>query len=70
MVRLQSETVAGIEVRSAQSAVVTLLTMINGKLMEFGVPVYTAGGGIVISGLPTQLQAPPKASLPQSPGAQ
>ncbi|HEX3957883.1 MAG TPA: conjugal transfer protein [Trebonia sp.] len=64
--QLQSETVAGIEVRSAQSAVVTLLTMINDKLMEFGVPVYAAGGGIVISGLPALLPAPLMASPPQS----
>jgi hypothetical protein len=64
--QLQSEAVAGIEVRSAQSAVVTLLTMINGKLMEFGVPVYAAGGGIVISGLPALMPPPLMASLPQS----
>ena len=68
--QLESESVAGIAVRSPQSAVITLLTMINGKLMEFGVPVYTAGGGIVISGLPALLQAPPMASLPQTPRAQ
>jgi hypothetical protein len=68
--QLESESVAGIAVRSPQSAVITLLTMINGKLMEFGVPVYTAGGGIVISGLPALLQAPPMASLPQSPRTQ
>ena len=45
--QLQSEDVAGIDVRGAQSAVVTLLTTINGRLMEFGVPVYAAGGGIM-----------------------
>ncbi|MCW2933018.1 MAG: hypothetical protein JWM19_3980 [Actinomycetia bacterium] len=68
--QLESETVAGIAVRTPQSAVVTLLTMINGKLMEFGVPVYAAGGGIVISGLPALLPAPSMASLPQSRPAQ
>ena len=66
--QLESEYVAGIAVRSQQSAVITLLTMINGKLMEFGVPVYTASGGIVISGLPALLPAPPMASLPQARG--
>jgi hypothetical protein len=68
--QLDSESVAGIAVRSPQTAVITLLTMINGKLMEFGVPVYAAGGGIVISGLPALLPAPPMAILPQSPAAQ
>jgi len=62
--QLQSETVAGIDVRTAQSAVVTLLTTINGRLMEFGVPVYAAGGGIVISGLPALLSAPLMVNLP------
>jgi hypothetical protein len=68
--QLESEAVAGIAVSSgSQSAVVTLLTMINGKLMEFGVPVYAAGGGIVISGLPALLPAPLMAGLPHSPQA-
>jgi len=63
--QLQSESVAGIDVRTAQSAVVSLLTTINGRLMEFGVPVYAAGGGIVISGLPGLLSAPLMVGLPQ-----
>jgi Conjugative transposon protein TcpC len=69
--QLESETVAGIDVNgSQQSAVVTLLTMINGRLMEFGVPVYAPGGGIVISGLPALLPAPAMAGLPQRQQAQ
>jgi hypothetical protein len=66
--QLESETVAGINVSgNQQSAVVTLLTMINGRLMEFGVPVYApgSGSGIVISGLPALLPAPTMAGLPQ-----
>jgi hypothetical protein len=63
---LESEDVAGIDVRSPNSAVVTLLTMLNGQLMEFGVPVYTAGGGIEISGLPALLPAPPMVEPPAS----
>jgi hypothetical protein len=63
---LQSEDVAGIDVRSPNSAVVTLLTMLNGRLMEFGVPVYTAGGGIEIFGLPALLSTPPMVQLPAS----
>ena len=69
-VQLQSEDIAGIDVRNSQSAVVTLLAMINGRMMEFGVPVYAAGGGIVISGLPALLPAPLMVGLPQSPLAQ
>jgi hypothetical protein len=68
--QLESETVAGIDVRTSQTAVVTLLATVNNRLMEFGVPVYAAGGGIVISGLPALLSAPLMAGLPQSQQAQ
>jgi hypothetical protein len=63
---LQSEDIAGIDVSTQQSAVVTLLATVNNRLMEFGVPVFAGGGGIVISGLPALLPAPPLAVPPQS----
>lgn len=63
---LQSESVAGIDVRSPNSAVVTVLAMLNDRLMEFGVPVYAAGGGMEISGLPALLPTPPMVQLPAS----
>jgi Conjugative transposon protein TcpC len=63
---LQSEDLAGIDVRSPNSAVVTLLAMLNGRLMEFGVPVYAAGGGMEVSGLPALLATPPMVQLPAS----
>jgi hypothetical protein len=59
------ESVAGIEVRSANSAVVTLLATVNDRLMEFGVPIYYAGGGIVVSGLPSLLPVPLMVEPPQ-----
>ncbi|HTU75460.1 MAG TPA: conjugal transfer protein [Trebonia sp.] len=65
-ITLQSEDVAGIDVRGPQSAVVTLLVTVNNRLMEFGVPVFSGSGGIVISGLPALLPAPPLAIPPQS----
>jgi hypothetical protein len=68
--QLQSESIAGIDVRSPQSAVVTLLVTENDRLMEFGVPVFAASGGIVISGLPALLPAPPLVNLPQPQQAQ
>ncbi len=68
--QLASESVAGIDVATQQTAVVNLLAVINGRLMEFGVPVYAAGGGIVISGLPALLAVPPMVNLPQSQRAQ
>ncbi len=58
---LQSEQVAGIDVRSAQTAVVTLLAMVNGRMTELGVPLFASGGGIVVSGEPALLAAPPAA---------
>jgi hypothetical protein len=61
ILRLQSAQVAGIDVRDANQAVVTLLATVNGQMMELGVPVYAAGGGIVVSGQPAWLPAPPVA---------
>jgi hypothetical protein len=63
---VQSVEVAGIDVRSAKSAVVTLLASVNGNMMELGVPVYSSGGALVVSGEPAVLPAPPSATLPQS----
>jgi hypothetical protein len=59
--RLQSAQVAGIDVRDANHAVVTLLATVNGQMMELGVPVYAAGAGIVVSAQPAWLPAPPVA---------
>jgi hypothetical protein len=63
---LQSEDIAGIDVHNQQSAVVTLLVMVNNRMMEFGVPVFSGSGGIVISGLPALLPVPPLAVPPQT----
>jgi hypothetical protein len=61
---LQSDQVAGIQVTDAQHAVVTLLARVNNHLMELGVPLYTVGGGLVVSGEPAWLAAPAKAVPP------
>lgn len=62
--RLQSEQVAGIQVRDSRNALVQLLVMVNGKLMEFSVPVYAAQGGMVVSGEPALLPPPNRVGLP------
>jgi len=62
--RLQSEQVAGVQVQDAQHAIVTLLARVNGKLMELGVPVYAAAGGMAISGEPAWLAAPKTVTPP------
>jgi conjugative transposon protein TcpC len=67
--RLDSEQVAGIDVRGPQNAVVTLLAMVNGRLMELGVPIYSSGGGIVVSGLPARLPVPSTIQPPDTQGA-
>jgi hypothetical protein len=61
---LQSEQVAGIDVRGATTAIVTLLVKVNGDEMELGVPVYYSGGALAISGEPAWLPAPATAQLP------
>jgi hypothetical protein len=60
----ESVQVAGIDVRSAETAVVTLLGTVNGRLMELGVPLYASDGGLVVSGEPAWLPAPRGAALP------
>jgi len=62
---LQSEQVAGIAVQDPQHAVVTLLAMVNGQLMELGVPVIASGGGVVVAGEPAWLPAPQQISPPE-----
>ena len=66
--RLVSEQVAGISVHDANHAVVTLLANVNGQLMELGVPVYTARGGMTVPGEPAWLAAPAAASAPAPAG--
>jgi hypothetical protein len=61
---LQSEQVAGIEVQDPQHAAVTLLASVNGQLMELGVPIAASGRGVVVSGEPAWLPAPPQISPP------
>jgi Conjugative transposon protein TcpC len=63
---LQSEQVAGIAVQDPQHAVVTLLAMVNGQLMELGVPVIASQGDVVVSGEPAWLPAPQPISPPLS----
>lgn len=55
---LQSEQVAGIAVQDRQHAVVTLLALVNGELMELGVPIAASGQDVVVSGEPAWLPAP------------
>lgn len=65
---LDSAQAAGVQVRDSQHAVVLVLAEVNGKLMELGVPVYAAGGGLVVTGQPAWLPAPAKAA-PAAPAA-
>jgi hypothetical protein len=60
----ESVQVAGVDVRSAETAVVTLLATVNGRLMELGVPLYASDGGLVVSGEPAWLPPPRGAALP------
>lgn len=74
--RLQSEQVAGIAVQDPRHAVVDVLAMVSGQLMELGVPIYATGDAVVVSGQPAWLSAPsvisppPSAAVSQDPVAQ
>ena len=59
---LQSLQVAGIRVQDPQHAVVTLLALLNGQLMQLGVPVAATGSGLVVTGEPAWLPGPPRIS--------
>jgi len=61
---LQALQVAGITVQDPRHAVVTLLVLVNGQLMRLGVPVAASGSGLVVSGEPAWLSAPPQISPP------
>jgi hypothetical protein len=66
-VQLQSEQVAAIAVHDSQHAIVTLLARANGQLMELGVPVYSANGGLSISAEPSLLPPPAHVVSPETP---
>jgi hypothetical protein len=61
---LQAEQVAGITVQDPRHAVVMLLALVNGQLMQLGVPIAASGPGVVVSGEPAWLSAPPQISPP------
>jgi Conjugative transposon protein TcpC len=62
--QLQSEQVVSTDVHSASYAVVTLLAQVNDKLIELGVPIYSAAGGLSVAGEPALIQGPAGASPP------
>jgi hypothetical protein len=65
--QLLDEQIAGITVRSAHSAVVTLLARLDsGSLIELGVPVYASGGSMAVSGDPALMPGPVTAVVPGS----
>jgi hypothetical protein len=67
--QLQSEQVASISVKSAHYAVVTLLAQVSSGLIELGVPIYVAQGGLVVSAEPALLPGPERATPPSSSSA-
>jgi len=64
---LQFEQVAGVIVSDPHHAVVRLLARIDGRLIELGVPIYSADGGLVVSGQPALLPPPARVVPPPPP---
>jgi hypothetical protein len=64
---LQSLQVAGIKMQDLRHALVTLLALLGGRLMELGVPVAATGGGLVVTGEPAWLPAPRRIAPPAPP---
>ncbi len=67
--QLRSEQVASISVQGAHHAVVTLLAQVSSGLIELGVPIYAAQGGLVVSAEPALLPGPERATPPSSSSA-
>jgi hypothetical protein len=67
--QLQSEEIASVSVLSAHQATITLLARVNSGLIELGVPVYSAQGGLVVSAEPALLPAPGRVSPPPASAA-
>ena len=65
--RLQSVQVAGVDVRDANNAVVSVLFQANGKWLQLAVPLYAKDGRFVVSGTPAILPPPARADLPAAP---
>jgi hypothetical protein len=64
---LQSEQVASVDVTDSQHAVITLLARASGQLIELGVPVYAADGGLSVSAEPALLPPPGRVTSPGAP---
>ncbi len=64
--QLQSEEVAGINVRDAHNALVKLLVRVNEQLMQVSVPIYAASSGLVVSGEPALLPPPAVVNPPSA----
>lgn len=63
--RILDEQVAAVSVTGKHSAVVTLLALLSrGRMIELGVPIYAANGGMSVSGQPALLPGPAKAIPP------
>ncbi|HEY2312549.1 MAG TPA: conjugal transfer protein [Streptosporangiaceae bacterium] len=63
--RVLGDQVAGVSVTGTHSAVVTLLARLgSGRLIELGVPIYAAHGGMIVSGNPALLPGPAKVAPP------
>ena len=67
--QLRSEQVASISVQDAHHALVTLLAQVSSGLIELGVPIYAAQGGLVVSAEPALLPGPERATPPSSSSA-
>ncbi len=64
---MQSEQVVGITVTGRHTAIVTLLAQLgNGRMIELGVPIYAARGGMTVSGHPALLAGPARVAPPSA----
>ena len=64
---VQFEQVVGVDVQNDNNAIVDVLGLTGGRLIEIGVPVYYSGGGMVVSGQPAFLTPPANLIPPAAP---
>jgi len=63
--QVQSVQVAGVDVRDANNAIVTVLARTQDRWLRLAVPVYASNGALVVPARPALLPPPAKATPPQ-----
>lgn len=68
--QVQSTEVAGVDVRDANNAIVTVLARSRDRWLRLAVPVFAKDGALAVTGRPALLPPPARAALPAAPASE